>query len=145
MAGHPPIRRSSCLRPVLQWRCHVKRRGPCTSVGSLTGPSTLAANALNAYTSSAGIDLAASTTYFVLVDSSNDSQNNLQNTASNNEDSGGQSGFSIANGSVYRARAAATTVHWTSYAQSKKIAIKGYAKTGRTRRPHGPHGPLRIR
>ena len=100
---------------------------PGVSVDNLTSPSSLTDTALNSYTTS-GIDLAASTTYFVHVDSSSGFSNHLQNTASNDEDSGGQSGWSIADGSVYRARAV-TTVTWASHIQSKKIAIKGYAKT----------------
>ena len=99
---------------------------PGVSVDNLTSPSSLTDTALNSYTTS-GIDLAASTTYFVHVDSSYDVTNRLQNTASNSEDSGGQSGWSIADGSVYRARAV-TTGAWTHYIHSKKIAIKGYAK-----------------
>ena len=94
-------------------------------VGALTGPATLVANAVNAYTT-AGIDLAADTTYFVLVDSSSTAVNRVQNTASDNEDSGGQSGWSIADGSVYRNRD--NTGGWTAFGDSKKIAIKGYAK-----------------
>ena len=98
---------------------------PGSSVASLTSPSSLTASALNSYTTS-GIDLAASTTYFVHVDSSSGDSNFLQNTASDNEDSGGQSGWSIADGSVYRVRN--LTDAWIPYAQSKKILIKGYAK-----------------
>ena len=103
---------------------------PGTSVGTLASPASLAANAMNSYTSS-GIDLTASTTYFVHVDSSSASTNNLQNTASDNEDSGAQSGFSIANDSRFSDRAL-TSPSWTSHPQSKKIAIKGYAKTAVT-------------
>ena len=98
---------------------------PGASVGALTGPATLVANAVNAYTT-AGIELAADTTYFVLVDSSSTAVNRVQNTASDNEDSGGQSGWSIADGSVYRNRD--DTGGWTDFGESKKIAIKGYAK-----------------
>ena len=100
--------------------------GPGAPVGALTAPATLVANALNAYTT-AGIELAANTTCFLLVDSSSAAQNRLQNTASDNEDSGVQSGWSIADGSVYRNRD--TTGGWTDFGESKKIAIKGYAKT----------------
>ena len=103
---------------------------PGTSVGNLTSPSALAPNALNAYTSSAGIDLTASTSYFVVVDSTFDNSGNLRNTASNNEDAGGQSGWSIANGSPFRNRG--STGSWQAFDESKKIAIKGYAKTGGT-------------
>ena len=60
---------------------------PGSSVASLTSPSSLTASAFNSYTTS-GIDLAASTTYLVHVDSSSADNNFLQNTASDNEDSG---------------------------------------------------------
>ena len=99
---------------------------PGSSVDSLTSPSSLTASALNSYTTS-GIDLAASTTYFVHVDSSSNDNNFLQNTASNNEDSGGQSGWSIADGSVHRNKDGTGT--WLAYPRSKKILIKGSAKT----------------
>ena len=95
---------------------------PGASVGALTGPATLVANALNAYTT-AGIDLAANTTYFVLLDSDSAANNRLQNTASDNEDSGGQSGWSIADGSVYRNRD--TTGGWTDFGESKKNRDQG--------------------
>ena len=69
---------------------------PGTSVGALTSPSTLTANTLNSFTTS-GINLAASTTYFVVVDSPGASaQSNLLYTDSDNEDSGGQSDWIIA-------------------------------------------------
>ena len=106
---------------------------PGVSVDNLTSPSSLTDTALNSYTTS-GIDLAASTTYFVHVDSSSGVANHLENTASNDEDSGGQSGWSIADDSVYRARAS-TTGPWVSYINSKRIAIKGYAKTGTNTAP----------
>ena len=106
---------------------------PGVSVDNLTSPSSLTDTALNSYTTS-GIDLAASTTYFVHVDSSSGVANHLENTASNDEDSGGQSGWSIADDSVYRARAS-TTSPWVSYINSKRIAIKGYAKTGTNTAP----------
>ena len=56
---------------------------PGVSVGNLTSPSSLTDTALNSYTTS-GIDLAASTTYFVHVDSSSGALANcrLENTAS---------------------------------------------------------------
>ena len=102
---------------------------PGTLVGDLTSPATLVADALNAFTTT-GIDLAAGTTYFVLVDSSSAANNVLRNTAGDNEDSGGQFGWSIADVSVYRSRT--STGGWTDFDHSKKIAIKGYAKGGTT-------------
>ena len=84
---------------------------------------------MNAYTT-AGIDLAANTTYFLLLDSSVGGQLDVRNTDSDNEDSGGQSGWSIADGSVYRNRD--NTGDWIDFGDSKKIAIKGYAKDDTT-------------
>ena len=104
---------------------------PGTLVGNLTDPATLTTG-INAYTT-AGIDLAANTTYFLLVNSSSAANNRVQNTTSNNEDSGGQSGWSIANGSVYRMRT--STGSWTAFDDSKRIAIKGYANTSTTTAP----------
>ena len=106
---------------------------PGVSVDNLTSPSSLTNTALSSYTTS-GIDLAASTTYFVHVDSSSGIVTQLQNTPSDNEDSGGQSGWSIADGSVFRARDV-TTGAWQTFDHSKKIAIKGYAKTGTNTAP----------
>ena len=104
---------------------------PGTLVGNLTGPASLVTG-LNGYTT-AGIDLATNTTYFVLLDSSSASNNRVQNTTSNNEDSGGQSGWSIADGSVYRMRT--STGSWTAFDDSKRIAIKGYANSSTTTAP----------
>ena len=105
---------------------------PGSSVASLTSPSSLTALAFNSYTTS-GIDLAASTTYFVHVDSSSADNNFLQNTTSSNEDSGGQSNWSIADGSAFRGRN--LTGAWDTYANSKKILIKGYAKANTNTAP----------
>ena len=105
---------------------------PGSSVNSLTSPSSLTASVVNSYTTS-GIDLTASTTYFVHVDSSSTDNNFLRNTTSDNEDSGGQSGWSIADGSVYRGLN--DTGAWIPYARSKKILIKGYAKANTNTAP----------
>ena len=98
---------------------------PGALVGDLTGPGTLVANRLNAFTTT-GIDLAADTTYFLLLNSSSAATNRTVGAASDSEDSGGQSGWSIADGSLYRDRT--TTGGWTASDVSKQIAVKGYAK-----------------
>ena len=107
---------------------------PGTSVGAaLTSPSSLTANVLNSFTTS-GIDLAASTTYFVVVDSPGTSINaSLGNTASDNEDSGGQSGWSIADSSVFRNAIGVNS--WTSFTESKQMAIKGTVNTSTNTAP----------
>ncbi len=119
------LQNTSASYPVSIWT--NVNGSPGTSVSTLTSPAILVSNTLNAYTAS-GIDLAANTTYFVILDSSSSDLGNLQNTASDNEDSGAQSGWSIANNSLYRGRAL-TSGNWTTFVQSKKIAITGYAKT----------------
>ena len=104
---------------------------PGSSIGSLTAPATLAANAVNTFTTS-GIALAANTTYFVLVDSSSGSVNSLRNTNSNEEDSGGASGWSISNSSLYHSRTAGVGAFWFIFNQSKKIRINGTVTGGAT-------------
>ena len=101
---------------------------PGTSVDALTSPSTLTDNALNSFTTT-GIDLAASTTYFVVVDSPGAAAaSQLRYTGSDNEDSGGQSGWSISDVSVFRLATGVSS--WPgSNNTSMKIAIKGYANT----------------
>ena len=98
---------------------------PGVSVGTLTSPATITADALNAYTAS-GINLDPNTTYIVLVDSNSDERNALQNTSQTAEDSGAQSGWSIGDNSLYRAKDQ-TAGAWSSYENMKKIAVKGYA------------------
>ena len=103
---------------------------PGTSVGPLTGPASLSTTTPNAFTAEgSGLTLSANMTYFVLIDSTAAVAHVIQNTASDSEDSGAQSGWSIADGSLHR-RTTSTT--WNSNAESNKIAIKGYAKTAVT-------------
>ena len=97
---------------------------PGTSVGALMGPASLTTR--STFTASgSGLTLSANTTYFFMIDSSASAENKTQNTTSDNEDTGAQSGWSIANGTLYRARA--TTGAWTAFGESKKIEIKGTA------------------
>ncbi len=94
---------------------------PGNSIGSLTGPATLAANALNTFTTS-GIDLMANTTYFVMVNSSSYSDNQLRHTSSDAEDSGGASGWTIGDTTLYRALSGGA---WSPFSETKKIRING--------------------
>ena len=97
---------------------------PGTLVGALMGPATLTTR--STFTASgSGLTLSADTTYFFMIDSSAGDENKTQNTTSDNEDTGAQSGWSIADGSLYRDRA--TTGAWTAFGESKKIEIKGTA------------------
>ncbi|MDE2883889.1 MAG: fibronectin type III domain-containing protein, partial [Chloroflexota bacterium] len=113
---------------------------PGTSLGTLTKSGSLADNAVNSWTTSTGIDLAASTTYFMVVNgegNTHTNDGNVQNTASDSQDSGGASGWSISDTSLFKALAATT---WSSWHQSKMIAVKGYAKTSTNTAPGAPTG-----
>ena len=89
-----------------------------------------------------GIHLEPDTTYFVVFDSHSSSTfvnlRWLRNTASDSEDTGGADGFAIADTSLYRAWD--STGAWTTWAESKKIAVKGAAKTA----PITPDAPSAV-
>ena len=104
-------------------RSNTNSARPGSSLGTLTSPATLAAG-VNEFTTS-GIVLAANTTYFVLVDSSSTFVNTLQNTWTNAEDSTSASGWSIANGSLFRSKGSTDIDSWTNFADSKKMRING--------------------
>lgn len=100
---------------------------PDDLVGTLTvatPPDSGAEQTVTFTAPSAGIDLAANTLYFFMLDSTSNNVSTLQNTASESEDSGAASGWSIANNSIYRD--CQSNGVWTSYAESKKIAINGW-------------------
>ena len=94
---------------------------PSASLGTLTNPDSLSAGVVEFTTS--GINLAASTTYFVVVDVSSDGAFAIVNTRSDDEDSSLSTGWSIADNSLYRDRT--STGSWTSLEDSKKIRING--------------------
>ena len=71
--------------------------------------------------STTGIDLSASTTYFVVFDVTGTTARHLINTASDSETA--ILGWTIADGSLFRAKD--TTGAWTSYVQSKRMQLKG--------------------
>ena len=100
---------------------------PGTSLtdGTLTNPASLSAG-LNQFTpSGAGIDLAASTTYWVVVDvASGGNATQLTTTASDSES--GTTGWSIADGN--RSRNLDNTGSWNTSANSLKIAVHGSEK-----------------
>ena len=101
---------------------------PHTSLGALTCPALTVSGSNTVYTcTTTGINLASDTTYVFVVDSSSSANNSLQNTASNMEDTGGASGWSIADNSIYRNRG--STVNWTTFNESKKIRINGTTKS----------------
>ena len=112
-------------------------RRPDSSMGTLTNPSSLSPmgtckvlpcpEAAYQFTSSSGIVLDASATYFVVIDadSSGASVVNTLHTLSDRQDSGGAARWSIGDGSLYRSRSSSGT--WTNSMDSKRIRINGLA------------------
>jgi len=95
-----------------------------TLVGTLANPDTLA-NGVNTFTASGdGLDLAPSTQYFVVVDFSGTGTATIQETNLDGEDSGSETGWSIANGYLFKSQSTATG--WTTHTPSLKIAVAGY-------------------
>ena len=105
---------------------------PGTSLGTLTKPTLPATGQAAEYEfTHSGIDLAASTTYFIVVDSSASSASHIiYNTNSDAEDTGGATGWSIGDSSLYRGFG--STGSWTTWAQSKRISITGTVTGGTT-------------
>ena len=96
---------------------------------ALTNPAQVAAG-INTFTASgAGIDLEDNTPYIVVLDvtAAGDRDVSVSNTDSDDEDAGGAAGWSIADGLIYRTFSSSGS--WTSFAQSRRIAVKGYAKS----------------
>ena len=106
---------------------------PNSSVGTLSAQtlSQTSADFVHEFTKSgAGIQLAASTTYFVHIGVGGTGTGNLQNTASDDQDSGGAANWTIADDSLYRAVGSAANAAWTTFGESKKIRINGTAVGG---------------
>ncbi len=111
-------------------------RRPDSSMGTLTNPSLSSVGtckvlpcpeAAYQFTSSSGIVLDASATYFVVIDadSSGASLVNTVHTLSDRQDSGGAARWSIGDGSLYRSRSSSGA--WTNSMDSKRIRINGLA------------------
>ncbi len=107
---------------------------PGAVVGTLTNPSNrifTSDQTLNFAAPGAGIDLAADTKYWVMVDvtgniSGQTNSDGLRNTASDAEDSGAAASWSIADDSRHRTRT--STGAWTTSTESMKIRIVGGVK-----------------
>ena len=95
--------------------------------GDLTNPGSLPDDRTVRFTTS-GIDLEMGETYVVVFDATS-AQLALSNTRSDTEDAGAASEWSIADGSLYR-NVGSTTTTWTTFNDSKRIAVIGYAKAG---------------
>ena len=108
---------------------------PGTSLGTLTKPTLPATDTTGDYEfTHSGIDLAVSTTYFIVVDvSTSNGAFTIWNTNSDAEDTGGATGWSIGDSSLYRGFG--STGSWTTWAESKKISITGTVKGATTNSP----------
>ena len=86
------------------WTSSANNR-PVSRVGTVTAPASDRRGILHFTASGTGLDLDASTKYFVVVDVTNDTSvdvTRLQKTPSNDEDAGAATGWSIGDGSLYR-------------------------------------------
>ena len=101
---------------------------PGTSLGTLTAPASLV-DGNNSFTHT-GIDLAASTTYHVVVDvsSAGTKPTTLGNTTSDNET--GAAGWSIADAGASRDRTSAG--QWIARTWAAKLRINGTTKSSQT-------------
>ena len=115
---------------------------PNTSVGTLTNPGTVATNGTSQFTTS-GLDLAANTTYIVVLDSTSAVNLTVSSTTMTREDTGAAGGWSIGDGSLFRA-VGSTTTTWSTSNASQQIAIVGIAKTG-TSGTEAPSSGLQAR
>ena len=111
-------------------RIHTNSGGsPGSSLGTLTNPAFTNSNSDQTLTfTSTGIDLAANTTYFLVVDLSADHvQSAMRGTFSDNEDSGSLSGWSIGNDALHRTWN--STGAWgTSTTTVMKVSLGGVVK-----------------
>ena len=98
-----------------------------TAIATLTAPSgTIAATAANyTYTAPSNTTLIAATTYYVVLEGSDDDLA-PQATTSDNEDSGGETGWSVANG--YGFRTASSVGAFTTSSSALLIRVNGTAK-----------------
>ena len=102
---------------------------PGSSLGTLTNPAFTNSSSDQTLTfTSAGIDLSANTTYFLVIDmTANRSLSNLETTDTDNEDSGALAGWSIGNNTLRRTWN--TTGAWNiNTAASLKIGLGGVVK-----------------
>ncbi len=104
-------------------------------VATLTNPSSFTPfttdTVLTFTAPGVGIDLEPSTTYYVILDvtAALTGTNRIRNTNSDAEDTGGTTGFSIADHSNHKTYASTVElVNWQYFAASKKIRINGHVK-----------------
>ena len=100
-----------------------------TAIATLTAPSgTVAATAANyMYTAPSNTTLIAATTYYVVLEGS-DNDLAPQITTSDNEDSGGETGWSVANGYGFRTASSVGAFTTSSSGAALLIRVNGTAK-----------------
>ena len=106
----------------------IESSGTDNKPGGILSTLTLsvATGAITGTASGDGIDLDPNTTYFVTLHGSNDLTRSYTRTNSNSEDTGGLTGWSIGDGSLWDDD---QTTDWDRTSTSSwRIAIKGYAK-----------------
>ena len=110
--------------------CNDSSSAPGSACDTLTGPDSLAGGGADVFTASgAGLDLSASTTYWIVFDSESGGSGtvDIRRTTDDGEDTGGAAGWGIGNDGHSRART--TTGTWTSGSDPHKMGLYGYAKT----------------
>ena len=101
---------------------------PGSSLGTLTNPTFTSSTTDQVLTfTSTGISLSANTTYFFVLDlSDNFATSGIRATNSDNEDSGALAGWSIGNGLLFRGYA--MTSAWSTNTPTPKISLGGLVK-----------------
>ena len=90
-----------------------------------------------------GFDLAADTTYLLVIDSSSNALNQIGVTNSGNEDAGAALGWSIEDTGLFRSRT--STGGWTESSTSRMIRVNGAAKSsGANTAPTAANGTVRT-
>ena len=113
------------VTPIVKLR-RVSGRWPGTTIATLTNPSP--GTGAKAFTAPSGLKLQPNTTYGVVVAAgARSGRFNLAITKSNHQDSGGASGWVVADTSRYDASGS-----WSSFPQSLMVAVQGTAVTNDT-------------
>ena len=102
--------------------------GPGSTVtgGALTEPSSLTTGINNSFTSTNGVDLDPSTTYYIVIDMGAEHTATLSSTTDDTEDANPAAGWSIEDGSYTRM---VSNTAWNSLGtHNLKIRVNGYAK-----------------
>ncbi len=92
---------------------------PDSRIATLGDPASLTAGRLSTFTAASAITLTKDTTYFVVLENSGTLVGAIQYTASDDEDAGGATGWTIANGSLVRSRSG-----WSPVADGECMIIQ---------------------